>query len=576
MDDSRNVSVYTFGVVNVIGASESEQISSGLASSEFLRLLGAPLLLGRGFAPGEDRPGAERVAVIARSLWERRFGADPGVIGRAISLNGDPHAVIGVLGDFDATALRSYTGAPEIWLPIEIDPNSSDHGNYFGAMGRLAPGVTLEAARAGVRASGDEFRRRFPGVMRPADAFGLLPMQDVLVGDSRTPLRMLAAAVALLLLTACGNVATLLLARASVRGGEMAVRSAVGASRGRIVRQLLTESVMLAGAGGALGLVLGKVGVDGILAMTPTNLTWLGSSGVMIRSDLSVVIFALVVSVVTGVIFGLAPALGVSRSNGSPASVRRGSHPGQTGLRSVLVVSQTAVAVVLLIGASLLMRSLVAMRTVDAGFDPTNVMTMRLSLAGPGFATTAAVDRLVQSGVERVRSIPGVVAAGASFGLPLEDDIGLRFVISGRPLAGPFHGMGGWRMVSPGYFDVFKIPVVRGRSFTGRNVAGAPGVVIISETLAKQFWPDSDPLLDQLIIGRGLGPAFDQAPRQIIGVARDVRDGALSCAFSPRPTRSADRSWKACVSRAAGCRWPGCDRWKTSCSSRSLARRSTR
>jgi putative ABC transport system permease protein len=532
----RNVSAYTFGVVNVMGDGESEQVASGLASAEFFQLLGAPLLLGRAFVVGEDRPGAERVAVISRSLWARRFASNAGIAGQTISLNGDPHVIIGVLGDFDASALRSYTGPPEVWLPLEIDPNSTDQGNYFGAVARLAPGVTLDAARARVLESGDEFRRRYPGVMRPADAFGLLPMQEVLVGDARAPLRVLMGAVALLLLTACGNVATLLLARASARGGEMMVRAAVGASQGRLFLQLLTESIVLAVAGGALGLAVGVIGIDALVAMTPSSVTWLGPADVGHWPARSVVIFAFLMSAGTTVIFGLAPALAVARASGGSfqtMTLRRGGHRGHARLRSVLVVSQVAMAVVLLSGATLLLRSLVAMRSVDTGFDPTHVMTMRMSLVGPQFATTEALDRLVRSGLERVRSIPGVVAAGASFGLPLEDDLGLRFVISGRPLDGSYHGMGGWRMVSPGYFDVFKIPVLRGRGFSERDRAGAPGVVIISETLARQFWPDSDPLVDRLVIGRGLGPAFDERPRQIIGIARDVRDSALNLA--PRP-----------------------------------------
>ena len=533
-DTVRNVSAYTFGVANVTGSGDSEQVASGLVSAGFFQLLGAPVLVGRTFAAGDDRPGAERVAVISRSLWQRRFASDARIAGRTISLNGEPHVIVGVLGDFNAAALRSYTGTPEVWLPLEIDPNSTDHGNYFSALARLSPGVTLEVARARVRTSSDEFRRRYPGVMPSADAFGLQPMQEMLVGDARTPLSVLTGAVTLLLLTACVNVATLLLARATSRGGEIVVRFAVGASRSRMLRQLLTESVVLAVLGGALGLVVGLFGIEALAAMMPNDLTWLRSTEVV--PDRSAVVVAFVVSVGTGVIFGLAPALTLSRigSGRSPVlALRRGSHHGQARLRSILVVAQTAMAVVLLVGATLLMRSLVAMRTVDTGFDPRNVMTMRMSLIGPQFATTTALDRLVRSGEESIRAIPGVMSVGASFGLPLEDDLGLRFAINGRPLVGSYHGMAGWRMVSPGYFDVFKIPIVRGRGLSERDRAGAPAVVIISETLARQFWREGDPLRDQLIIGAGLGPAFDGMPRQIIGIARDVRDAALNRAAGP-------------------------------------------
>jgi predicted permease len=333
-DTVRNVSAYTFGVANVIGSGDSEQVASGLVSAEFFQLLGAPVLVGRTFVAGEDRPGAERVAVISRSLWQRRFASDPSIAGRTISLNGEPHVIVGVLGDFDAAALRSYTGTPEVWLPLEIDPNSTDHGNYFSALARLAPGVTLEAARARVRSSGDEFRRRYPGVMPPADAFGLQPMQEVLVGGARTPLSVLTGAVALLLLTACVNVATLLLARATSRGGEMVVRFAVGASRSRMLRQLLTESMVLAVLSGGLGLVVGMVGIDALAAM-PNDLTWLGSTEVALRPDRSIVIVALVVSVATGQNFGLAQALIEARIGGGRSHViahRGGSTQGPNRL----------------------------------------------------------------------------------------------------------------------------------------------------------------------------------------------------------------------------------------------------
>jgi predicted permease len=355
-----------------------------------------------------------------------------------------------------------------------------------------------------------------------------------MVRNVKTSLLVLVGAVSFVLLIACANVANLLLVRATVRKREIAIRAAMGAGRGRIVRQLLTENVLLSLAGGALGLALGMAGIRALLAVNPGNIPRIGQDGSGVTADWRVMAFTGVVSLVTGIVFGLFPALEASRADLSLAlkesSSRAGSGFRQNKARSILVVADVALALVLLVGASLLIRSFIALRAVNPGFVSQHVLTMRMSMAEPRFMTSAGVDRLVRAGVERLRALPGVEAVGTTCCVPLEGSFGLPFNIVGRPLEGdgPYTGQGRWITMSPGYFDVFRIPILRGRDFTERDAGGSGGVVIINQTMARQYWPQGDPLSDQLVIGKGVGPAFEEGPRQIIGIVGDVRDGALS------------------------------------------------
>jgi predicted permease len=300
----------------------------------------------------------------------------------------------------------------------------------------------------------------------------------------------------------------------------------------------LTESLMLSLAGGVLGLALGVAGIRALLAVSPGDIPRIGEHGAGVSVDWRVVAFTMAVSVATGLVFGLFPALQASRADLNltlkESSSRSGSGFRQNKARSVLVVVEVALALVLLVGSALLIRSFIALRAVNPGFVPHNVLTMQMSLTAPQYLKTAGVDQIVRAGVERVRAVPGVERVATSCCLPLDGGFGLGFVIVGRPLEGPEHGGGGWVPVSPGYFDVFKIPLLRGRDFTNRDAGGAGGVVIINQAMARQFWPQGDPLSDQLTIGRGAGPAFQEPPRQIVGIVSDVRNGALDEA--PEPT----------------------------------------
>jgi putative ABC transport system permease protein len=495
-------------------------------------LFGVRVISGRTFTADEDRPNGGHVVVLSEGFWKRRFGGDLALVGRTVSLAGDPYVVIGILGRFDTEAIQSPAGAPDIWLPFQLDPNTTMQGHYFLAAGRLKPDVTLGMARAQLQLAANEFRQKFPAAMGPQAGFGVQPLQDLIVGNARSSLWVLVGAVILVLLIACANVANLLLVRATARQREMAVRAAIGAGRGRIIRQLLTESVVLSMMGGALGVALGMVGIRALLAVNPGNIPRIGPNGSAVTLDWRVLVFALLVSLITGVVFGLFPALHASRADLS-TTLKEGSQRSASGFRqnkarALLVVSEVGLALVLLVGAALLIRTFVALRAVDPGFDSHQVLTMRMAVTGARFAKTSAVARVIRDGVERVKALPGVEFAGATCCVPLQGGFGGPFVIVGRPLDGPYHGGAGWSTVSPDYFGAFKIPIIRGRAFTDRDDGGAPGVVIINQSMARRYWAKGDPLTDRMIINKGMGPQFEEPARQIVGIAGDVRDGALN------------------------------------------------
>jgi putative ABC transport system permease protein len=514
--------------INLTGGDQPEQLKAERASEAYFRLFGVPMALGRTFSPEEDRPGAGHFVVLSDGLWKRRFGADPKIVGGSIQLGGESFTVLGITGP-------GFQSSPpaDLWLPFQADPNSTDQANYGRAVARLKPGVTVEMANARMKIAADEFRRKFPRALGPRASFGVERMQDVMVHDVRPALLVLISAVGFVLLIACANVASLLLARASGRQREIAIRSAIGAGRGRIIRQLLTESVLLSLSGGLLGLGIGFVGVRALLAVNPGHIPRIGVTGEGVALDWRVVAFTMGVSLFTGILFGLIPAMIASRPDLS-SSLKESSSRSGTGLRQnktrgLLVITEMALALVLLIGAALLIRTFLALRSVNAGFDAHNVLTMDMSMAGGRFDKSAALGQLVRQSVERIEAVPGVLAAATTCSLPLEPSFGLPFTIEGRPLTdGPSHGGADWRTVSPHYFDVFKIPVLRGRSFNDRDDTVAAGVVLINDSFAKKFWPKEDPVGQLLSIGKGMGVIFNEPPRQIVGIVGDVRDDGLN------------------------------------------------
>ena len=519
--------------INVGGGDRPEQLKGIHVSHDFFQLFGAPVTLGRAFTTEEDLPRGGNVAVLSDGLWHRRYGADPTVIGRTISLGNEPYTIIGIVAPG-----FSFDPAPDLYLPFQADPNSTQQAHYFRVSGRLKEGVDLKTANAALGLAAEEFKRKFPGALGPKGSFAVDSMQRLVVRDVRTALLILLGAVGFVLLIACANVANLQLARASVRSREIAIRAAIGAGRGRIIRQLLTESVLLAVMGGVLGLLLGLGGVRALLAANPGNIPRVGADGSAVTLDWQVFGFTLALSVLTGILFGLIPALQASRADLNitlkETASRGGGGMRQNKARGVLVVVEMALAIVLLVGAGLLIRTFAALHQVAPGFDSHNVLTMNVAMTGGRYDHTAAIADLARQADERIEAIPGVEAAAASSFLPLEGGLGLGFAIEGRAQTdGPSNGGAGWAYVTYRFFDVFKIPVLRGRVFTERDNESAPGVVVINEAFAKKYWPNGNPIGQRLTIGAGMGAAFKEGAREIIGVVANARDGGLNDDPSP-------------------------------------------
>ena len=515
--------------VNLLGGDRPEQLKATQVSANFFSLFGVQFEAGRPFSAQEDVPKGPPLVVISNGLWRSRFGSDPQVVGKTLDLDGTAYTVVGVMAPLDSPDLP----IGDVCLPLQADPNSINQGNYLFAAARLKPGVTLAMARASSGVIGTQFARKYPAATGPNVTFTVDTAHDVVVSGVRAALLVLLGAVAFVLLIACANVANLLLARATLRKREISIREALGAGRARIVRQVLTESVLLGLAGGVLGLFIGYFGVRSLLAVNPVTIPRIGEHAGTIPFDWRILAFTLAISVVTGIVFGLVPAFKASRSDLTSTLKESGSRSGtgfrQNKTRSLLVVTEMALAMILLVGAALLIRTFWQLRTVNAGFETHNILTMDMSLTGARFDKTAAVAQIVEEGRRRVEALPGVEAVGASCCLPLEGGFGLPFNIAGHaPTEGPYTGGGSWRSVSPGYFDVFHIPLMRGRAFDERDGAASEPVIIINETMAKQFWPKGDELGARVTIGGGgMGPQFVEPAREVVGVVGDVRDNGL-------------------------------------------------
>jgi len=514
--------------INMSSGDRPEQLRGIHVSYEFFPLFGAKVALGRSFSAAEDRPGGGNVVVLSNGLWQRRFGGTPEVIGKGVRLGGEVYTVIGVLAEG-----FSYNPPPDIYLPFQADANSVQQAHYFNAAARLRPGISLGAAQAAMKLAAEEFRRKFPNALGPKGSFTVEPLQEIMVRDVRTALIILLGAVGFVLLIACANVANLLLIRATGRAREIAIRVSLGASRWRIVRQLLTESVVLSLIGGVAGLVVGAAGVRALLALNPADIPRIGESGSDVNLDWRVLGFTLGLALLTGIIFGLFPAFHASRtdvnSNLKESGARSGIGVRQNKTRGLLVIVEMALAIVLLVGAGLLIRTFAALRGVNPGFDPHNVLTMDTSLAGSHFSKTTIIADMTRQTIEGMEALPGVEAAAATSYIPLAGGLGLGFTIEGRPAnSEQSRGGAGWAYVTPGFFDVFKVPIKRGRGFSKRDDAGAPGVVIINEAMARRYWARENPIGQRITIGAGMGPDFAEPPREIIGVAADARDAGLN------------------------------------------------
>ncbi len=531
-----DASAYSWGTpINLLGGGHPEQLQSARVSANCFAFFGYRVAMGRTFTAEEDVPGGPPVVVITHGLWQRRFASDPHIVGKIIDLNNTDYTVIGVLSPLPL----ADAGTVDVFLPLQPDPNSTNQGNYLVAGALLKPGVSIAQADAALKLATDEFRRRYSNMLGPREVFAAIPFDQLFVAAVQKELLVFFGAVGFVLLIACANVANLLLGRETRRQREIAIRVALGASRGRIVRQILTESVLLSLVGGAAGLLLGYACVRSLLAINPGQLPWVGQHGEGLTLDWRVLLFALGLSALAGALSGLIPALKASHTNLADTMKESGTRGG-TGMRhnktrSVLVVVEMALAMVLLTGAGLLIRTFLDLRSVNPGFQTHNVLTMDMSLAGARFAKTAPVAALVRDGEQRLDNLPGVEVAAATCCLPLNGGYGLPFNIEGRaPTQGQWSGGGGWRSISPGYFQAFRIPLLRGRSFTVNDSASSQPVVIINEAMAKQYWPKGEELGTRITIGKGLGREFVDPPREIVGVVGDVHDNGLN--YKPLPT----------------------------------------
>ena len=387
--------------LNLTGGTDPEQVQGIHVSADYFRMLGAPIMAGRTFTPAEDSPHGGQVVVLGYGLWKRRFGGNANIVGTNIQIDGQPYLVVGVVG-------RDFVTEPagDLWLPFQFDLNSQDMAHYFGVMARLKPGITPQMANAQLKLAADQFRRTYPGALGPDGGFGVTSLQEQMVGDSRKSLLVLLGAVSLVLLIACANVANLLLIRATARKRELATRSALGAGRGHIIRQLLTESLVISLSGGVLGLILGFTGVRFLLAVSSGSIPRVGEDGSAVTVDLNVLFFTLAVSVLTGILFGLIPAISATRQNFAAALNESSNRSGvgfRSGkVRSLLVISEMALALVLVIGATLLIRTFMKLQSVDPGFDTHNVVTMAMSIGSDRFQTSAGVAQVVRDGAERL------------------------------------------------------------------------------------------------------------------------------------------------------------------------------
>ena len=508
---------------------QAENVASMTISTDFLAMVGIHPILGRDFVAEEGRVGGPNVVMLSNSLWRERFGADPYIVGRNLTLNSKSYTVVGILPPGFTDPTFSPPNA-QFWFPAQVPATSNDPSNggrlCFGA---LKPGVRVAEAEAALTAALSDLRREFPKMFTANERAHLIPLREMLNQWAGTTMLLLFGAVGLVLLIACVNVANLTLARSATRQREMALRTVIGASRGRIVRQLLTESILLALLGGVLGIAACYASFQFIVTLVPANLPHVGAFGI----DARVLLFAFALSIAAGIAFGFVPALGASRVDLSGPLKESAAQVGARasgGLRRSLAASEIAISFVLLIGAALALESLARLAMVKSGFDTQNVLTFAVSLPSRKYDTAAKRTAFFDQAISRVSAIPGVEQAAIIDTLPLREGSDILFSIEGGtavpPAGQPLDAE--IRIVSPDYFRALQIPLISGREFTGAdNASGAP-VVVINQTMARMFWPGKDPIGQQIWIGKPMGPAQSEpAPRRIIGIVGDVRESAL-------------------------------------------------
>jgi predicted permease len=528
------VAALTADVFNLTGQGDPEQIQAARVSSKFFEVLGVPPAVGRGFRAEEDKAGGDPVVVISDALWRRRFARDPGAIGKTLTLDGRDYTVIGVMpADFQFAVLGPTIDiiAPRVFELNSLQPGMVQAGvGFLELVARLKPGVGVAAAQQEMDALAAQYRAENPKMpdSDPAQIVHAGNLRDEMVSSVRIAVLVLFAAVSLVLLIACANVASLLLSRALGRKREIAVRTAIGATRGELVRQLLTESLMLALLGGGLGALLSSWGTRALAGLAEGTLPRASE----IHTDAAVLVFTLGISVFAGLVFGLIPALQVSRPdlNTVLRSEGRGATSGRrhNALRNLLVVSQVGLSTVLLIGAGLLLRNFVELSTARPGFDQRRLLTMAVTLPGARYPDSARRVAFFEELLRQVRSLPGVTAAAGSTALPVNPQRFSMALPEGQPMVPlaerPIFNL---EQITPGYAAAMRIPVIAGREFTEHDDAKAPRVVVVNQSLARRYWPNESAVGKHILLGRAT------APSEIVGVLGDVPN--LAVGKDPQP-----------------------------------------
>lgn len=518
--------------LDIAGPEGTERIYTGEATANLLPVLGAQPALGRNFQAGEEARG-ERLILLSHGLWQRMFGGDAGIAGKRIIANNQSYTVIGVLPAGFPLAYR--TEVPQAW--VLLNPHGTMNGQpihqrgtrLIRVVGRLRNGVTPAQASEAMNTLARRLGEQYPDT-NSGYGVTIIPFHEHLVGNVRRALLVLLCAVVFVLLVACVNIANLLLARATARRREIAIRAALGAGRGRVIRQLLTESVLLGLLGGALGVLLGIWGTELLISLAPAETPRLAE----VSLDGRVLGFTFLLSLATGVVFGLAPALQASKLNLNEALKEGGRNSGaHNRTRNLLVVAEVALSLVLLAGAGLLLRSFTGLMAVNPGFDPHNVLTQYVGLPEYRYAEREQQAAFYEQLMERVQRLPGVEAAGAIFPLVLTDRVSNRFTIEGRAPASPTERLGAYfRSVSSDYFRAMGIRLIEGRGFSRNDGAQSAPVVIINETMARRFWPNESPLGKRITVNVRFHSGQD-APREIVGVVADVRHIGLDAPAGP-------------------------------------------
>ncbi|HEV8187224.1 MAG TPA: ABC transporter permease [Pyrinomonadaceae bacterium] len=514
---------------NLTGSGDPERLEGRRVSASFFPLLGVDPHIGRAFTAAEDQPNSGHVVLLSYGLWQRRFGGDAGVVGKTLNLNGAGYTVVGVM----PPRFQFPTPDDEVWVPIAFTQEQAADRNshYLKVLGRLKPGVTLAQAQAEMSTIATRLQQQYPKTNTDLGAV-ITPLHEQIVGDIKPALLILLGAVGLVLLIACANVANLLLARAAVRQKEIAVRVALGARRRRLIRQFLTESVLLSTLGGLVGLAIAYGGLVVLKSFIPENI----SQARAISIDYKVLGFTLLVSVATGLVFGLAPAIQAVRFN-QIETLKEGGRDAATGgsgkrLRSLLVMAEVAISLVLLIGAGLLINSFLRLRNVDPGFRAENLLTMKIVLPEPKYEKWKMRSTFYSDLIQRVQSLPGVKSAAVTTNLPLYsqgNSIGVS--IEGKPEPPPGQELiVTTRIISNGYLDTMSIPLLKGRQLTDQDTDNSQNVAVVSETMARRFWPGEEVVGKRVSIGK---VRSQEDWIQVIGVAKDVRQFELN--DDPKP-----------------------------------------